>query len=805
MKKLSKKLVVRLGALTGLAVMGFIAMAQAQWGGPAITDKGDNPQATGDADPNAPQAIPDGGSTGRNEGLVASKLLGGGNSANGKSPADSGAPPQSAMPSVRFASARGSVEDASPAQITPPERPHPFRSTPAASGDDLAPPSPRSMQASDALQNRFARQTAEEPQLPAADQLAQAPRDPSDQGAQLPPAARFGGASQFVADVAEEPTPGEAQLPPSRFASDSRFASETNPPPRSAEGPSSARFGDQQLEPPTQGGRFSGNSLRGGYEAALGGAAAALAGTQNAQDYEANVADPRVPEPGRFDGRPQFGGYQDAVAADVGTDEPPPAAPTDSLAGSPGMPDGLGKPGDPTLEGPQTPSITIEKLAPAEIQVGKPAEFKIRVRNVGRATAENVVIRDAIPHGTRLLETVPKATQVTGGTAVWDLGMIPPEQSKELTLKVMPLLEGEIGSVAKATFEAQAGTRTICTRPELVLEHTLPREVLIGQPCEMSITLSNPGTGAATGVVLQEDVPDGLSHPAGQELEFEVGTLKPGESRELKLTLTAAKAGVIENLLVAQGDGNLFAEHRVQLEVIAPRLTVGMDGPRRRYLERRATYTVHVSNPGTASARNVELAAFLPKGLKFLETNNAGQYDAQQHAVLWSLEELPSNRTGSVELVTMPIETGEQKIRIEGAAAMDLAAEFEQNITVDGLAALFFEVADVADPIEVGRETTYEIRVVNEGSKSSTNIRVGVEVPPQMKPVAGEGPSRGMVDGQRVIFQPLARLAPKADALYKVRVQGLQAGDQRIRVQVMSDEVQIPVTKEESTRVYSDE
>jgi hypothetical protein len=48
-------------------------------------------------------------------------------------------------------------------------------------------------------------------------------------------------------------------------------------------------------------------------------------------------------------------------------------------------------------------------------------------------------------------------------------------------------------------------------------------------------------------------------------------------------------------------------------------------------------------------------------------------------------------------------------------------------------------------------------------------------------------------------------LAPKADTTYRVRVQGLRSGDLRLRVQLLTDEMSTPVTKEESTRVYSDD
>ena len=178
----------------------------------------------------------------------------------------------------------------------------------------------------------------------------------------------------------------------------------------------------------------------------------------------------------------------------------------------------------------------------------------------------------------------------------------------------------------------------------------------------LTITVSNPGTGMATGVVLQERIPPGLQHPAGSDLEYQVGNLKPGETRKLELPLVTSSAARTTNLLSARGDGSLrTTENKLDLEVLAPKLDVVMEGPKRRYLERQATYQLSVSNPGTAPAKQVELIASLPAGLKFVRPNNAGYYEDSTRTVRWRLEELPPNETGSVELVTMPIEAGQTR------------------------------------------------------------------------------------------------------------------------------------------------
>jgi hypothetical protein len=56
-----------------------------------------------------------------------------------------------------------------------------------------------------------------------------------------------------------------------------------------------------------------------------------------------------------------------------------------------------------------------------------------------------------------------------------------------------------------------------------------------------------------------------------------------------------------------------------------------------------------------------------------------------------------------------------------------------------------------------------------------------------------------------VVFEPLKQLAPKADTLYTIKVQALEPGDLRLRVQITTDEIREPITKDESTRVFGDE
>lgn len=481
--------------------------------------------------------------------------------------------------------------------------------------------------------------------------------------------------------------------------------------------------------------------------------------------------------------------------------------PTDaSITPTPGLAtaDGSGRPGSRDLEGLQSPTITIQKLAPPEIQVNRKCTFAVRVHNNSQRIAHGVEVHDEIPLGTQLVGTAPKA-QVAGAQVVWNLGTLAPGEERIVEMELLPTEEGELGSIATVTFAAQASAKVRCTKPELALRLTAPPRVMIGEQHLVEIEVHNPGSGDATGVMLLESIPAGVTHEAGPALEYEIGTLKAGESKRLDLVLTAKQAGRINNVMTARADANLEVQANCEFEVVAPALKVSIEGPGMRYLDRPATYTVNIENPGTAPAKELQLITQLPKGLQFKSANNMGEYDPATHSVHWSLAELPANERGSVQLTALPIEAGPQKLQVAGRAEQGLEDRTETNVMVEGLVALSFEVSANDGAIEVEGETGYDITVVNQGSKAAANMQVQVVLPPGLRATNGSGATRHVIEGDRVVFAPVPQLAPKAEAKFRVQVQGLRAGDQRAKIMVTADEVTEPITKEQSTRVYADQ
>ena len=499
------------------------------------------------------------------------------------------------------------------------------------------------------------------------------------------------------------------------------------------------------------------------------------------------------------------------MPTDIGADDPEPTADPAALPVTPSEARaGHGRPGPMQLEGVQTPQVSVEKRGPREISVGKPARYEILVRNVGSATAHDVTLRDAVPQGTTLVATTPPASPVTqasggaDGSLVWSLGTLAPGGQAVVTMEVMPQVEGEIGSVASVSFRADASVRSRATKPDLKIECATPAPVLIGRDLQITISVTNPGTGIATGVVLEGFLPDNVSHRAGRELEFDVGQLRPGESKTIDLVLGTRGPGVHPARFSARADGGVEVVHQVPIEVTAPTLELGVDMPLRRFLQRPATCTISMVNAGTAPARAVELAAQLPPGMKFVKANNAGWHDDRTHRVLWNLEELPAGETGTVQMVVMPVELGPQKIVAAARSADGLADQVAHTCDVEGLAALSFEVVDSEDPIEVGGVTEYVVRVGNQGTKPATGVRLVATLLGELEPLEAQGPAGHRVENLTVAFEPLAKLAPAEEAVFRIRARGRRAGDQRVQVQLTSADQPAPITKEEITRVYAD-
>jgi uncharacterized repeat protein (TIGR01451 family) len=459
------------------------------------------------------------------------------------------------------------------------------------------------------------------------------------------------------------------------------------------------------------------------------------------------------------------------------------------------------QPDNPT--GRQEPAISLEWIGPPQAKVGRAADFSIAVRNVCSIAVQQVMVRVRIPPGMAVTATEPKAN-AEGNVLQWDLGSLAAKQEKILQLRIVPDGKGVLGCQAWVTFTGSSAMRLKVTEPKLALKASGPQKVLVGDAATFVLTVMNPGDGPAEQVKIHALLADGLEHPRGKTVDFEVGNLAPGESRSVQVICGTKTGGDQKCEGFAEAEGDLKAQDQCSVNVIMPRLDLEASGPKLRYLDRKAIYTFKITNPGDAPASNVTLSDVIPPGFKFNAASDGGRNDFSTRTVSWFLGEIGPAQTKEVKLEVVAINPGEHRHKVTALAARGLKVDGEVMTRVEGLSAILLEVVDTEDPIEVGAETSYEIRITNTGSKTETDIKLVCMIPDKMQFKSAQGPVHYHDQGKEISFEPLPKLAPRADAIYRIHVKALAPGDVRFKAQITSTNLVEPVIEMESTRIYED-
>jgi uncharacterized repeat protein (TIGR01451 family) len=486
---------------------------------------------------------------------------------------------------------------------------------------------------------------------------------------------------------------------------------------------------------------------------------------------------------------------------------PTPATGTSPTAGTTPLPDER-IPVEPTVTpdnttGRQEPAVSLEWVGAPTAKIGQSVDYSLVVRNSCNIPVQQVLVRVRLPNGLSCSATEPKAI-AEGNVLVWELGTLTAKQEKNLQMKLAAEAKGVVMPQAWITFTGSSVMRIQVREPKLEIKANAPEKVLVGDPAAFTLTVSNPGDGSADQVKIHAILSEGLEHARGNKIDFDIGNLAAGESRNVTLLCATRSGGVQKCDCVAEAEGNLSAKDSAGVNVIMPRLELQMVGPGLRYLERKALYTLRVTNPGDAPATNVSVGDVVPAGFKVLAASDGGRHDFQSRTVSWFLGEIGPGQTREVKLEVQAINPGEHMHKASAVGARGLRAEASLGTRVEGLSALLVEMVDTDDPVEVNGDTAYEVRITNTGSKTETDIKLVATVPDKMEFKSAQGPARYREEGKTIIFEPVEKLAPRADAIFRINVKAAEAGTVRFKIQVTSTNLVDPVIKMEATRIYSD-
>jgi len=449
------------------------------------------------------------------------------------------------------------------------------------------------------------------------------------------------------------------------------------------------------------------------------------------------------------------------------------------------------------------PGIAIRKTAPATAMVGQTFTYNIVVTSPGKVAANNVVVTDQLPEGIQYVDSSPKAA-VSGSTLTWRLGSMAPGASKALTVNVKGNRTGEF--VNPVYVKADDGLSdksqavTVIKQAKLALSKEGPAEALICDTITYTLKVTNTGDASATNVRIEDTLPDGMKTTDGRSsAAFAVQSLPAGQSRSATVKVRASRTGTFTNKASATGDGGLTADAMAKTIVRQPMLKVSKAGPSEQYVGRPGRYTITVENTGDAEARNTVLTDMLPNNMEFVSASGGGSLSGAR--ITWSLGTIAAKASKQVTLSARATRIGAAVNRVM-VEAYCTEASAQMTTNVKGIPAILLETVDVADPIEVGANTTYVITVTNQGSAVGTNIKIVCILPAQQDYVSATGPTSASVDGKTVTFASLASLAPKAQTTYRVVAKGTESGDARFKVQLTSDQLTVPVDETESTNIY---
>ncbi|MEX0700859.1 MAG: hypothetical protein WD069_02075 [Planctomycetales bacterium] len=450
--------------------------------------------------------------------------------------------------------------------------------------------------------------------------------------------------------------------------------------------------------------------------------------------------------------------------------------------------------------GPQRPQVTLEKIAPETALLGQPLVYSIVVRNAGDSPASDVVVEDRIPAGTKLTGTIPRA-ELLDKRLIWRLGTLDPGDEKKISVRVMPLAEGEIGSVATVNFVAEVASRTKITSARLKLAVEAPPAARVGEPVVFRFSLTNAGEADATNVVLRDMIPDGLSHSSGDDLEYAVGTVAAGETKQVQLTLTAARPGRTVNRAIVTADGNLSVEGSAALDVAAPALAVARTGPARQFVGREAVFTNAVTNESDRPIRGATVTETVPEGYEFLEASHGGQYHAGTRTIAWTIDTLGPKQSAVLKVKLRPAGAGTLESVVEVTDESGGRSRAVSQTAVVGFAALGLDLNSERTPALVGDEVPLTVLVHNEGTSNATRVGVTLDVPQELELVSAEGPTKYRQEGSRVVFEPIPELGSAAPATIQAVFRAARPGDARIRVAIQADQMQRPLVREEAALV----
>ena len=274
--------------------------------------------------------------------------------------------------------------------------------------------------------------------------------------------------------------------------------------------------------------------------------------------------------------------------------------------------------------------ISIEKSGPATAVLNSDVTYNIVVKNTGSLAAKDVVVTDTVPEG---------MTHSSGQkTITFNIGELGANQSKQIPVTLKAAAKGKHCNVAQvATSNAGKANSEACTVvlvPGLKVIKTGTKEQFLTRNATYEIKVSNTGDTALTGVVVTDTAPTQtavVSASAGGSVNgnivtWNVGELAAGQEKTYNVVLTSKVAGNLCNSVAVSTTQGLreTSEACTLWRGLSALLLEKADSPDPIQVGETTTYTVKVTNQGTAEDTGVKVVVEFPAELDPVSASNGG-------------------------------------------------------------------------------------------------------------------------------------------------------------------------------------
>ena len=446
-----------------------------------------------------------------------------------------------------------------------------------------------------------------------------------------------------------------------------------------------------------------------------------------------------------------------------------------------------------------TPSVSVEWAKQGEINVGQECACELLVKNSGKVAAREVIVEAIFPASVRLTQANPKPTMVSDHLE-WSIPVLAAGEERTIHITMIPSQRGDLSTTANVRFTGTAASVFTVAEPLLQVSTKAPAEVIVGDPLVQTVTVTNPGTGIAHNVTIHIAAPEGLEATRGDRSKILIGALNPGDSRTVRLSFTAISGGDQTLEVAATADSGLNHSAEATVNVIAPSLALAVEGPAVRYAGRDARYSLSITNEGQAATNDVRVTHRIPKGFTFVKADKGGTHDAKTNSVNWTVGHLEPAQVAQLKLQLHATEIGQFEHHVSASDEHGVTAKADTTTTVEGSATLVLEIHDLDDPVEVGQETAYEVRISNTGSKPAQNVGLTFELPRGVELLNVQSVTQHLAKNGLILFNDLPELAPGKTALVRIHIRGVAEGQQRVRARLSSESIEQELITEEITK-----